>query len=265
VARAGLTRGGVAVHADIASLAADAAERFVAAAEACDRHRFDVVLTGGSTAPAIYERLAEDPFASRVDWRRVHVWWTDERCVPPDDRRSNYGAAREALLDRVPIPCEQIHRMRGEDSNSEREAVRHEAALRAEQALARGEPPRFDFAFLGMGSDAHVASLFPGSPTLAQTDRLVAAVRKNEVAMPDPAVDRLTLTFAALNGARAAVFVVTGEEKAAALRAVLEEPGDVALRPAQGIHPAGGPPIWLVDRGSSSLLSGAPAGGGPVR
>lgn len=257
MARAGLTRTGVAVHADIGSLAADAAERFVAAAEAAGRFRFDVVLTGGSTTPAVYERLAGEPFASRIDWRRVHVWWTDERCVPPDDPRSNYGAAREAILDRLPIPCEQIHRMRGEDPNPEREAVLHEAALRTEQALARGEPPRFDFAFLGMGGDAHVASLFPGSPTLSLADRLVAAVRKDEVAMPDPAVDRLTLTFSALNGARTAVFVVTGEEKAAALRAVLEEPADPVLRPATGIHPARGPAAWLVDRAAASLLSGA--------
>ena len=257
MARAGLNRAEVVVHADIGSLADDAAGRFVAAVEVAGGSRFDVVLTGGSTAPAIYRRLASAPFASRIDWGRVHVWWTDERCVPPDDPRSNYGAAREALLDRVPIPCEQIHRMRGEDPNPEREAVRHEAALRAEQVLPRGEPPRFDFAFLGMGSDAHVASLFPGSPTLALADRLVAAVRKDAVAMPDPAVDRLTLTLSALNGTRAAVFIVTCEEKAAALRAVLEEPGDVALRPAQGIHPAGGPPAWLVDRAAAGLLSGA--------
>ena len=87
-------RGVVAVHADIASLAADAAGRFVAAAEACRPPPVRVVLTGGSTAPAIYELLAGDLFASRIDWRRVHVWWTDERCVPPDDPRSNYGAAR---------------------------------------------------------------------------------------------------------------------------------------------------------------------------
>lgn len=257
MARAGLTRPGVAVHADIGSLADDAAERFVTAAEAAGRSRFDLVVTGGSTAPTVYRRLASEPFASRIDWRRVHLWWTDERCVPPDDARSNYGAVREALLDRVPIPCDQIHRMRGEDPNPEREAVRQEATLRTEQALLRGEPPRFDFAFLGMGADAHVASLFPGSPTLALADRLVAPVRKNEVAMPDPVVDRLTLTLSALNGARAAVVLVTGEEKAAALRAVLEEPGDVALRPAQGIQPVGGPPVWLVDRAAAGLLSGA--------
>jgi 6-phosphogluconolactonase len=257
VARAGLTRSTVAVHADIGSLAADAAERFAAAAEASGGPRIDVVLTGGSTAPAIYRLLADEPFASRVDWGRVHVWWTDERCVPPDDPRSNYGAAREALLDRVPIPCEHIHRMRGEDPNPEREAVYYEAALRAGQALARGAPPSFDFALLGLGGDAHVASLFPGSSTVALSDRLVAVARSDEVPMPDPVIDRLTLTFPALNGARAAVFVVAGAEKAAALRAVLEEPAIPALRPAQGIHPAGGPPVWLVDRAAAGIPSGA--------
>jgi 6-phosphogluconolactonase len=256
VARAGLSRADVAVHPDVASLAAAAAERFVSASSASKGSRFDVVLTGGSTAPAVYRLLAEEPFVSRIDWGRVHVWWTDERCVPPGDPRSNYRAAQETLLDRVPIPCEQIRRMRGEDPNPEREAVLHEAVLRSEQGLARGETPRFDFAFLGLGGDAHVASLFPGSPTLAFDDRLVAAVQAHGVAMPDPVVDRLTLTLPALNGARAAVFVVAGEGKAEALRAVLEEPADVRLRPAQGIRPASGPAFWLVDRAAASLLSG---------
>ena len=258
MARPGLTRAGVAVYDGIDSLAADAAERFVAAADASEGSRFDVVLTGGSTAPAVYGRLAAEPFASRVDWGRVHVWWTDERCVHPDDPRSNYGAARESLLDRVPIPCEQIHRMRGEDPNPDREAVLHEAALRAEQALGRDERPRFDFAFLGLGGDAHVASLFPGAPALGFGDRLVAAVRLADSAIPDPAVDRLTLTFPALNAARAGVFLVSGAGKAEALRAVLEEPVDVGRFPAQGIRPAAGSPAWLVDRAAASLLAGTP-------
>lgn len=257
MARAGLSRAGIVVHDDLGSLAADAAERFAAAAIAAGP-RFDVVLTGGSTAPTVYARLAAGPLGSGVDWARVHVWWTDERCVPPDDPRSNYAAAREALLDRVPIPCEQIHRMRGEDENPEREAVRHEAALRSRQGLARGEPPRFDFAFLGLGGDAHVASLFPGAPALGLEDRLVAAVRRADSAISEPAVDRLTLTFAALNAARAAVFLVAGESKAEALRAVLEEPADVGLRPAQGIRPAAGPATWLVDRAAASRLAGTP-------
>jgi 6-phosphogluconolactonase len=256
VARAGLSRAPVEIHADVAALAEAAIRRFLVAATASRGSRFDVLLTGGSTAPAAYRLLAAEPFASRVDWGRVHVWWTDERCVPPDDPRSNYGAAREALLDRVPIPCEQIHRMRGEDPNPEREAVVHEATLRREMALARDEPPRFDFAFLGLGSDAHVASIFPGSPALAFDDRLVAAVRSGEAAMPDPVVDRLTLTFPALNGARVAVFLVGGETKAEALRAVLEEPADVGHRPAQGVRPAGGAPLWLVDRAAAALLTG---------
>ena len=259
MARPGLSPPELVVHPDLASLQADAAERFIDAATAAmtERGRFDAVLTGGSTAPAVYERLAMEPLSSRVDWPRVHVWWTDERCVPPDDPLSNYGAARGALLDQVPIPCEQIHRMRGEDPNPEREAVRHEAVLRREPALARGEAPRFDFAFLGLGSDAHVASLFPGAPTLDLDDRLVAAVRKDEVAIPDPAIDRLTLTFRALNAARAAVFVVAGEGKAEALRAVLEGPRQLSLHPAQGIHPTAGAPVWLVDRPAASLLGSA--------
>jgi 6-phosphogluconolactonase len=259
VAPAGLNRRALVVHPDPGSLHGDAAERFLAAAAraTADHGRFDVVLTGGSTVPALYERLASEPLRSRVDWARVHVWWTDERCVPPDDPLSNYGAAREILLDQVPIPCEQIHRMRGEDPSREREAVRYEAALRTEHGLAHGEPPRFDLALLGLGGDTHVASLFPGAPTLLLDDRLVAAVRTGEVAIPDPSVDRLTLTYRALNAARAALFLVAGEGKAEAVRAVLEGPRDPSLHPAQGVRPAGGVAVWLVDRAAASLLAGA--------
>lgn len=244
------------VHANVSALHQDAAARFVsAAAEAsAARARFDVLLTGGSTIPPVYRRLAAEPLRSRVAWDRVHVWWTDERCVPPDDPRSNFGVAREALLDRVPIPCEQIHRMPGEDPRPERAAVLHEATLRREQSLARGEIPGFDFAFLGLGADAHVASLFPRAATVGLDDRLVAAVGSADAEIPDPAVDRLTLTLPALNGARAAVFVVAGQAKAAAVRAVLEEPRDVSLRPAQGIAPVGGPADWILDGAAAADL-----------
>ena len=248
---------GVTVHASLEALHADAADRFVeAATTAIDaRGRFDAVLTGGSTLPPVYGLLAAGTRGPPVAWERVHVWWTDERCVPPDDPRSNYGVAREYLLDRLPIPCGGIHRMPGEDPNPERAAVLYEAELRREQGLARGELPRFDFAFLGLGADAHIASLFPGAPALAFADRLVAAVRRGETSIPDPPVDRITLTFPALNTARRAVFVVTGAGKAPALRAVLEEPRDVSALPAQGIEPAGGPPAWLVDEAAAALLT----------
>jgi 6-phosphogluconolactonase len=247
---------GLTVHANVAALHDHAAARFVsAAAEAsAARGRFDVVLTGGSTILPVYRILASEPLRSQVAWHEMHVWWTDERCVPPDDLRSNYGVAREALLDRVPIPCEQIHRMPGEDPNPERAAVLHEATLRREQSLGRGEIPRFDFAFLGLGADAHVASLFPHAAAIGLEDRLVAAVPLAGSVMPDPAVDRLTLTLRALNGARTAVFVVTGPAKAAAVRAVLEEPRDPVLRPAQGIAPTGGPPEWILDRPAGADL-----------
>ena len=163
------------------------------------------------------------------------------------------------ILDRVPIPCEQIHRMRGEDPNPEREAVRHEAAGSRRAGVSPRRAPRFDFAFLGLGIDAHVASLFPGSPALALTDRLVAAVRMDEVAIPDPAVDRLTLTFAALNGANAGpCSSCRARKRRRPCGRCWRIPPTPCSDLRRGIRAGGRISGWLVDRGAASLLSGAP-------
>lgn len=228
----------------------EAAERIAAAAKAAmdDRGRFALVLTGGSSVRPIYERLAEAPLRDRIDWAATDVFFTDERCVPPDHPDSNYGLVRNALLDRVPIPCECVHRMPGEDPNRERAAVGHEHRIRQALGLARGEAPRFDFVLLGLGADAHVASLFPGHPLLHANDRLVGAVDAEGFPVPAPGYDRLTLTPPALNGARQAVFVVTGAKKAPAVRKAFSRPRDIEHIPAQLIDPPGGTLAWLLDR-----------------
>ncbi|HUP02166.1 MAG TPA: 6-phosphogluconolactonase [Gemmatimonadota bacterium] len=232
----------------------DAAERIVRAAEVANtaRGRFLLVLTGGSTVPLIYERLARAPLRDRIDWTATDVFWTDERCVPPDDPDSNYGLAREVLLDRVPIPCERIHRMEGEDPNRERAAVAHEHRIRRALSLAAREAPRFDFVLLGLGADAHVASLFPGHPLLHAADRLVGAVLAGRFPVPSPNLDRLTLTPPALNGAREAVFVVTGAKKAPAVQDVLAAPRDPDRFPAQVIDPPAGTVTWLLDQAAAA-------------
>lgn len=225
-----------------------AAERIARAGERAvlERGRFLLLLTGGSTVRPVYERLADEPWRSAVAWEAVEVFFTDERCVAPDHPDSNFAMASAALLDRVPIPCERIHRMRGEDPNRERAAIAYEHRIRTVLDLARGEPPLFDLVLLGLGSDAHVASLFPGDPRTMVEDRLVIAVE--HAVDPPPRVDRISLTAPALNGGRETAFAVRGSHKAAAVRAVLEGPADPERFPAQRIDPPLAPPIWLLDR-----------------
>ena len=224
-------------------LAEAAAHAFVReAAEAiAERGRFAVALAGGSTPKATYEVLARD-HAERVDWPNVHVFFGDERTVPPDNEDSNYRMAREALLDHVPVG--PVHRMRGE-------LPPDEAAASYEDELNEffgGEPPALDLVMLGIGEDGHTASLFPGTPALEVTDRLV-------VANPVPKLEttRLTLTAPALNAARQVVFLVAGEGKSEALAQILEGDADPRAYPAKLVRPPGGP-TWMVDRAAARSL-----------
>ncbi|MGH7559234.1 MAG: 6-phosphogluconolactonase [Gemmatimonadota bacterium] len=235
------------VFEDPAALHAAAAERIAREGKRAvfERGRFLLILTGGSTVKPVYERLAEEPWRSEIAWDALDVFFTDERCVPPDHPDSNFGMASAALLDRVPVPCERIHRMRGEDPNHERSAIAYEHRIRTALDLARGEPPHFDLILLGLGPDAHVASLFPGDPQASVEDRLVIAVE--HAVDPPPRVDRISLTAPALNGGRATLFVASGGGKAAAVKAVLEGPPDPERYPAQRIDPLLAPPVWLLD------------------
>ncbi|MBW7906253.1 MAG: 6-phosphogluconolactonase [Phycisphaerae bacterium] len=202
-----------------------------------ERGSFGLTLAGGSTPRRAYELLAGPACARRIDWRRVHVFWGDERCVPPDDPRSNYGMANAALLSRVPIPAANVHRIRGELPAAEA-AAEYDRVLRAIWGAA---PPAFELVLLGLGDDGHTASLFPHDPALRESQCWAAAVRR-----PGDPVARVTLTPPALNGARAVAFIVSGASKAAMLRAVREGPPDAGL-PAQAIAPTRGELLWLVD------------------
>jgi 6-phosphogluconolactonase len=174
-----------------------------------------------------------------VDWARVHVFWGDERCVPPDHPESNYRLAREALLDHVPLPPANVHRI-----PTEQEPV--QAAADYEQTLRRffgpGSVPRFDLVLLGLGTDGHTASLFPGTPAVHEYERWVVAHYVSSL----PAW-RVTLTPAVLNAADQVTFLVAGEEKAGALKQVLAGPYQPDVLPAQVVRPAGGSLLWLVD------------------
>jgi 6-phosphogluconolactonase len=167
-----------------------------------------VVLTGGSTPALAYEIAAEQ----QPDWSRTELWWGDERCVPPDDERSNYGMAKRTLLDHLEVQPAAVHRMRGE-------LGRDAGAEDYDRQL--GELARFDLVLLGLGPDGHVASLYPNEPTLDENERRVLGAE----AKLEPYVDRITLTLPMLRAAHAIVFLVAGEDKAdAAARAFAGEP-----------------------------------------
>jgi 6-phosphogluconolactonase len=191
--------------------------------------------------------LAEEPYREQMPWDAHHLFWGDERCVPPDNPGSNYRLAYEALLSRVPIPPDHVHRVLGE--------LEPQAAARAyERTLADffcGPHARFDLILLGLGSDGHTASLFPGSAALENRDRLALAV---EAFYQDRPAHRVTLGLAALNAARQILFLVTGRDKAGIVQSTLE--GSEGLLPAQRVRPLAGQLTWLLDAEAASQLSG---------
>lgn len=239
------------VSADPAALATEAARRFVAATHeaVAARGRFLVALSGGSTPKALLGLLAGEQHRQAIDWARVHIFWGDERCVPPDDEQSNYRMAREALLARVPIPAGQIHRMPAENPDHEAAAAAYEATLRQAFGLAAGELPRFDLLHLGLGMEGHTASLFPGSPALRERARLVAAPFVEKLH-----AHRITLTPPTINAAREVQFLAAGAEKAAIVRAILHTPRDPDELPAQIVAPTAGRLVWLLDRAAAAQL-----------
>ncbi len=247
------------VRPDAASLANAAAERFATSAERAiaASGRFVVAFSGGSTPRRTYERLAREPFASRIEWSRVHVIWGDERCVPPSDANSNFRMAREALLEYVPIPEANIHRIRGEN-DPRGAAASYEAELRALLRTPTGAPRtepglRIDLVLLGLGDNGHTASLFPGSTVLNESEQWVAA---DEVdAAPSM---RVTLTAPVLNAAAELVFLVAGAEKAPMLARVLNGPRRPLELPAQLIAPSEGEVIWLVDSAAAAEPATSP-------
>ncbi len=232
------------VTADLAALGAAAADDVLARAASAiaSRGRFAIALSGGSTPQPLYERLAASPWRDRTDWSRWHVFWSDERLVPADDPCSNQRLAQQALLGHVPIPAAQIHRVPIDAGPPEVVAAAYEGELRASFLLDDGSLPRFDLILLGLGSDGHTASLFPGAPALDERRRLVVATPPGSL---PPAVDRVTFTLPVLNAARAIVFLVSGADKAEALRRVLA--GDQSL-PAARVQPTDGELHWLVDQ-----------------
>ena len=245
----------VRVLPGVESLMEAAAERLVtrAAAAIGASGRFTVALAGGSTPRALYELLVTPRYARRIDWPRVHVFWGDERCVPPDDPASNYRMTREALLDHVPIPASNFHRIRGENPPVAAAAA-YEEGLHRVFSTRDGRPREasgacFDLVLLGMGDNGHTASLFPGLTAVRERERWVVSEYVAEVSMW-----RVTLTPVILNAAADVVFLVSGSKKAATLQQVVEGPYRCDVLPAQAISAPNGCVTWLVDEAAAANL-----------
>ena len=241
---------GVYACADAAELARVAARRFVdwAWQSIAKDGNFSVALSGGSTPRDLYRLLASPEFRAQVDWPRLHLFWGDERAVPPESSESNYGMARRELLLRVPIPPSNVHRMEAEDPNIGRAAHNYEATLRQFLPLDDRGFPRFHLILLGLGPDGHTASLFPGSKLLRETSWVSTPL------VPKLGTRRMTLTLPVLEAARRVVFLVAGAEKAFILREVLCERRDPPL-PAQMVKPREGERLFLVDEAAAVKIS----------
>jgi 6-phosphogluconolactonase len=206
--------------------------------------RFTVALSGGHTPKRTFEWLAKPPFVGEIAWPDVDVFWVDERCVPPDDERSNERLARTALLDRVPIEPTRIHPIRCA-GNPLAAAARYDAELHRYAGPEKG----LDLILLGLGEDGHTASLFPGTAVVGEQTRWAS-----EVFLASQQMFRVTMTAPFINRAARIAFLVAGAEKAPVVRDVMYGPLDPARLPAQLIQPAGGELRWLLDREAAGLI-----------
>jgi 6-phosphogluconolactonase len=209
-----------------------------------------IAISGGNTPRRTFELLADSahPFRQRIDWTRLVLFWVDERCVPPDDKDSNYRMTREALLSKVPLPEENIVRIEGE-LNPEEAAARYESALRNRFRLEGAELPRFDLVQLGMGPDGHTASLFPHSEALDSMMHLAVA---NHVEAKE--AWRVTLTWPVINHANGVFFLIAGEDKSKVLHEALFGPYQPEVLPSQLIRPESGELSFLLDRAAAEQL-----------
>jgi 6-phosphogluconolactonase len=232
----------IIVCQDVAELSRRGAEQFIRLAQQSVEvsGRFTVALSGGSTPKSLYSLLASTGYKERVPWQNVHLFWGDERSVPPDHPESNFRMVQESLLSKVEIPPENIHRMAGE-KQPDIATVEYEETLRRFFQLSNGELPRFDLIYLGIGADGHTASLFPGSDALNLTNRLVVALYVEKLQ-----AYRITLTLPVLDHGANVVFLVAGSDKAAIVEKVLGEDAVALLLPAAMIRPVDGRLIWLM-------------------
>lgn len=240
----------VRVFPDADQMSVSAAETIAAEAVRiiADRGRFTIALSGGSTPRRTYALLAASPYRESIPWQQTEVFWADERCVPRDHSESNYKLAFDMLLAHVPLPPRNIHPVPGEKEPG-RAAAAYEEDLK--KAFGGNSMPVFDFVVLGVGSDGHTASLFPGSPALSESTRLAAPVY-----FDPPGLSRVTLTLPVLNNAARILFLVMGGAKAGIVHEVLEQ-GNPKGHPAGLVRPDRGTVLWMLDPEAGSLLRGS--------
>jgi len=243
----------IRILADGAAIAKRAAREFVQAAASAVREKnaFNVALAGGSTPKALYSLLVNDPaLRSQIPWDKIHLFFGDERHVAPDHPDSNFRMATEAMISKSPLKPEQVTRIKGEYPGTQQAALEYEEALREYFKLKAGEYPRFDLVLVGMGNEGHTLSLFPGTKALHADGRI--AVRNW---IGKLCTERITLTAPAACNAAEIIFMVTGADKACALKSVLEGPYEPDQLPAQLLQPQNGKLLWLVDAAAGSMLA----------
>ena len=217
----------------------------------CEKHRendnLTVALSGGSTPKILFDLLAAN-YNADIDWSKIHLYWGDERCVPPTDNDSNYKMTVEHLISKIDIPTENIHRVLGENDPAQ-EALRY-GELLSTNLPTSNNLPQFDIIILGIGTDGHTASIFPHEMEL-MTDKNVCAIGIN----PDSGQQRVTLTGPVINNAKSVCFLATGANKAEKLREIFSKSGHYKDYPAAHIHPTEGELIWFLDEASSSEIN----------
>lgn len=242
----------IKVVPDAKAVAAEAAERVAAAAEAAivERGKFSIALSGGSTPKALYALLAAEPYRSRIDWSKVHILFGDERAVPPDHKDSNFKMAEESLLSKVPVPKGQIYRMKGELGDKADQAAKEYGLM-----LQSDFPDGLDVVLLGMGGDGHTASIFPGTMAVKEKKhRVVGYFAENSSTGKSW---RITMTAPFINQAREILVLLAGADKAARLKEVLEGPEDPDRLPIQLIKPTQGKIAWIMDVAAAGMTDDA--------
>lgn len=240
----------VTIYPDTDTLSREAAQHIIRIAQEsiADHARFTIALSGGSTPRKLYSLLGDEPYRSQIDWTRVDIFWSDERCVPPNDEESNYHMAQQVLLSKIPIPANQVHRMPADQADGDAASLAYTRDM--QNTFGTDGVPSFDLIQLGMGPEGHTASLFPHQPSLHEQQRLVMPV-----VVPKPPPPRLTFTPRILNAAKHVLFLVTGAEKADAVHAVLEGDYQPDEYPAQIVQPVKGEVTWMLDKAAASKLN----------